>query len=161
MSSGALTPWTRKPSEVGNMAIISGVYIIVNTVNKRVYVGSSVNIHARWRGHKKALKQGKSPCVKLQRAWNKYGEHAFSFQVLEPVKPKKELLIEAEQRWIDLYDASSNGYNTLGKAYSHLGAKRSDESRARLSKALKERFKDPKIKQKRLRGSAQSRSSAR
>jgi len=156
MSSGALTPWTRQPSEVGYMTIVSGVYLIVNTTNQKVYVGSSVNIHARWRQHKRSLIRGDSPCVKLQRAWNKYGESAFSFQVLEPVSPKKELLIEAEQRWIDIYDASNKGYNTLGKAYSHLGAKRTDESKKRLSKSLKERFKDPEVKQ-RMRDAAKKR----
>lgn len=156
MSSGALTPWTRQPSEVGHMNIISGVYLIVNTTNQKVYVGSSVNIHARWRGHKKSLRQGTSPCVKLQRAWNKYGESAFSFQVLESVSPRKDLLIEAEQRWIDIYDASNKGYNTLCKAYSHLGAKRSDESRKRLSDAIRKRFQDPATKQ-RLRDAAKRR----
>lgn len=127
---------------------ISGVYLIVNNANGRVYVGSSVNIATRWRDHKRALSQGKSPCVKLQRAWEKYGENSFSFQVLEYVAPQKELLIEAEQRWIDFYQSFDAGYNTLQKAYSHLGAKRSHESREKLSNSLRKRFADPDVRQR-------------
>jgi group I intron endonuclease len=127
---------------------ISGVYLIVNNANGRVYVGSSVNITARWCGHKRALSQGKSPCVKLQRAWDKYGESSFSFQVIEHVAPQKELLIEAEQRWLDLYQSFDTGYNTLKKAYSHLGAKRSPESREKLSNSLKKRFADPDVRKR-------------
>lgn len=127
---------------------ISGVYLIVNSVNGKVYVGSSVDIAARWRGHKRALVKGDSPCVKLQRAWDKHGERSFSFQILEHVAPQKDLLIEAEQRWIDLYQSFDTGYNTLRKAYSHLGAKRSTESREKLSNSLKKRLADSDVRQR-------------
>ena len=131
------------------MKIVSGVYIIVNTINQKVYVGSSVNVFKRWNSHKRALGKGVHHCQPLQRAWNKYGEDTFEFRFIEPVKTNsKEDLIEAEQRWIDMYQASVSGYNILPNAYSHLGAKRSDESRKKLSKSLKAVFSTPEMRKK-------------
>ena len=34
-----------------NKATRSGIYAITNTANGKVYVGSAVNIHGRWRVH--------------------------------------------------------------------------------------------------------------
>ena len=131
------------------MTIISGVYAITNKVNKKVYVGSSVNIPSRFRGHKKTLENGTHYNAKLQRAFVKYGIESFDFTILELVdSPNKEKLIEAEQRWINLFDAVKNGYNILPNAYSHLGAKRSDETKAKLSQSLRTALNDPDTKKK-------------
>lgn len=62
---------------------ISGIYAIVNTINNKQYIGSAINIKSRWVDHKKRLRKGNHHCKHLQFAWNKYGESAFSFIVLE------------------------------------------------------------------------------
>lgn len=131
------------------MKILAGVYAIVNKVNQKVYIGNSVDVKKRWNGHRKSLRDGSHHSQKLQRAWDKYGEENFSFQILEPVaKHSKKKLLEAEQRWLDIYQATTNGYNILPTAYSHLGTKRSKESREKLSKSLKETFSRPEMRKK-------------
>ena len=42
--------------------IISGVYMIFNTKNKKVYIGQSVDIYKRWKSHKDNLKKNKHEC---------------------------------------------------------------------------------------------------
>jgi group I intron endonuclease len=92
-----------------------GVYCITNTANGKVYVGSSINLKRRWDGHKRDLRRQKHHNIKIQNAWNYYGEEKFEFSVLEYVTHIK-FLVDAEQRWIDLFQAASQdrGYNLVG-----------------------------------------------
>ena len=62
-----------------------GVYKILNTVDNKFYIGSSINIQKRFKGHTSALNKGIHNNQYLQRAWNKYGESSFAFIVLEEV----------------------------------------------------------------------------
>lgn len=110
---------------------ISGIYLIVNIINNKIYVGSSYKINARWSGHKHELRLNKHHSILLQRAWNKYGEENFKFVVLEYVDKKE--LIEREQYWLDklkCYDKRI-GYNHYLKAGSPLGIKQSEETKAK------------------------------
>ncbi len=115
---------------------IKGVYEIFNTVNGKRYIGSSVNIKIRWRGHTATLKSGKSQSIKLQNAWNKYGEQSFKFNIVEVVDGNKEILYKREQYWMDFYDSVKNGYNMCPASGSVAGIKRSEETKAKLSKAI-------------------------
>lgn len=105
----------------------SGIYKIINTTNGKCYVGSAVNLPGRWASHRKNLRSKKHN-PKLQNAWNKYGEDAFEFLVIEFVDDKTKL-IEREQYWIDTLDVVKKGYNILPTAGSMLGYKASEESR--------------------------------
>jgi len=89
----------------------SGIYAILNLVNGKVYVGSSINVHCRLAVHRISLARGKHDNGHLQRAWNKYGTLAFSFDVLKEC-PENELL-EQEQFHIDVLDSMNPrmGYN--------------------------------------------------
>lgn len=91
---------------------MQGIYAIVNTVNGKTYIGSSSNIEQRWYGHRRDLRGGHHHSSVLQRAWNKYGEAAFVFQVMEVIKDIKDLF-NAEQRWIDFLQTAKKdkGYN--------------------------------------------------
>ena len=91
--------------------IVSGIYVIRNTVNGKIYVGSSRRIVTRWREHKHALKHGKHTPI-LQRSWNKHGEIAFSFEILEEVTEINNLCVR-EQFWIDKLEAANEtrGFN--------------------------------------------------
>lgn len=119
--------------------VISGIYEVLNAVNGKRYVGSSINLAQRWRRHRKSLRKGDHHSLKLQRAWNKYGEAAFLFQVIEYVEDK-EKLIEREQNYID---GLCPQYNIMALAGSNLGHKFSIESRNRLSTARKGRKMPP------------------
>lgn len=104
----------------------SGVYQILNTVSGSCYVGSAVNINARWAAHRHSLRTGKKAAPKLQRAWDKYGEGAFEFKILLLCSKENTLLYE--QLCID---AIAPKYNTRGEAKSNLGVKWSADTNAR------------------------------
>ena len=89
----------------------SGIYCILNLINGKRYVGSSVDIKARWARHKYNLKKNKHPNKHLQAAWNKCGKNSFVFEIQELCAV--ELLKEREEYWIQNYRSyrKQNGYN--------------------------------------------------
>ena len=110
-----------------------GIYKIINLVNGKLYIGSAINIKARWINHKSKLLLKKHHSIKLQRSWNKYGEENFKFEIIEECDKYK--LIEREQHYIDLYNSYNNGYNCSPKSYSCLGIKRSNETKIKMSQS--------------------------
>lgn len=111
----------------------SGVYAIRNVETGECYVGSSVDVPARWRYHKKSLRKNCSKHPPLQLAWDKHGEDAFEFLMLERVTDITKL-IEREQYWLVKLDALRKGYNSAPNAGPVVGIKRSAKTRARMSK---------------------------
>lgn len=61
----------------------SGIYQIVNKITQKRYIGKSSNISSRWRGHRHDLRNNKHGNDYLQKAWNKYGEVCFDFEILQ------------------------------------------------------------------------------
>jgi group I intron endonuclease len=131
-----------------------GVYAIVNTVDGKMYVGSSTNIKKRWGDHLWFLRNNKHRNPYLQNAFNKYGEASFEFRILEAIANEDELLA-AEQYWLDYtqcYDRE-HGYNIDLMAdrkvftpeirakisAANTGRVHTAESRARMSAARKGR----------------------
>lgn len=115
----------------------SGIYLIVNCINNKLYIGSSCNIKQRWFEHKNELRKNIHCNDRLQKAWNKYGEENFGFSILE--QTSVEQLIECEQFWIDYtkcYDRDI-GYNLRIKAENNSGIKWSDEHKIKISIAKK------------------------
>lgn len=102
---------------------ISGVYAITNVKTGSQYVGSAVCIARRWRAHRHALRLRRKSPPRLQAAWDKYGEAAFVFAVLEECPPEQCLVVE--QRYIDLL---SPKYNTRKHAESNFGVQWSAET---------------------------------
>ncbi len=126
----------------GDMIMNMGIYSITNKVNGKRYIGSSKNIQIRWRNHKKLLKRGAHFSKHLQASWNKYGEESFIFEVICTVWDV-EKLIEIEQTFLDLYRAADNkfGYNSGDCAENPMrGKKHTDESRKKMSEALKGKY---------------------
>lgn len=70
------------PQDTTPAGKVCGVYVIENTVNGMVYIGSSGNIVVRWANHRHRLNGGRHESAYLQRAWNKYGSAAFTFRVI-------------------------------------------------------------------------------
>lgn len=114
---------------------VCGIYAIQNTVSGKKYIGSAINICSRFWLHRKQLKTGRHHSVKLQRAWEKYGESAFAWTVIEEVANAADL-IAAEQRWLDSEKCfGKNGYNVSPTAGSPLGVKHTDAARANMRAA--------------------------
>lgn len=109
-----------------------GVYLIRNTVNGKVYVGSSIHVEKRFRKHASDLKAGRHRSRHLQSAWEFYGEDCFEFCLMELCHPSMLLLVE--QSYIDRYRSydRENGYNTCMIAGNSLGVKRSEETKQKL-----------------------------
>lgn len=61
-----------------------GIYRIVNTVNGKVYVGSTRRtFRVRWSTHRADLKSGRHGNRALQQDWVELGPDVFSFEILE------------------------------------------------------------------------------
>lgn len=69
------------------------VYLILNTKNSKVYVGQTTyrNPNNRWSAHKTDLRGKNSPCVLLQRAWNKHGEKVWEYFVIDEARTQRKL----------------------------------------------------------------------
>jgi len=106
----------------------SGIYQIENKTNGNRYIGSTVNLRRRWREHLRKLRHVQHENQHLQAAYDKYGEEAFDFSVLEHIE-SVSLLAEREQHYFDTLNPE---YNIAPTAGSCLGRPCSPETRRRL-----------------------------
>lgn len=114
----------------------SGVYAIRHIASGRLYIGSAVRVRHRWGQHLSSLRRSVHGNPPLQAAWNKYGEAAFSFELIEPV-PAVHHLTAVEQTYIDYYGRVVRLYNVCRTAGSRLGVRHTAETKAKLSAANK------------------------
>jgi group I intron endonuclease len=77
----------------------SGCYTITHRESGKIYVGSAIDIHGRWRSHRSDLNHRKHHNSHLQYAWDKYGEDAFEFEILA-ICPE-DMVKEVEQSYLD------------------------------------------------------------
>ena len=110
---------------------MTGIYCIENTINGMKYVGKSEDIISRWRVHRHHLRGNTHINIHLQRAWNKYGEDAFKFYVIE--QTDAEHLNDAEIEWIKKLDTFKHGYNRTEGGEGQSGRKLTDEQKRHLS----------------------------
>lgn len=105
-----------------------GIYAIEHLSGK-CYVGSASNISKRWSRHRADLRLGKHRNLHLQAAWDRDGEAAFTFRILEIT----EDLTAREQHWIDALGVCDpgKGYNKAPTARSSRGRKATEEERAK------------------------------
>lgn len=85
------------------------VYLITNTVTRKVYVGQTKDFANRKAGHLYAARKGlKRP---LYASIRKYGDDNFKFEVIEECDDS--IINEREQHWIRQYDSFNpeKGYN--------------------------------------------------
>lgn len=102
-------------SETKNFAHIPCVYCIRNTVNGKVYIGSTADLHRRMVRHKSLLLNGNHYVKKLQKEFNQFGIDAFDvFTIHEFVNNEsKAERIHLEGKYIQQYHSDSDGYNTV------------------------------------------------
>ncbi len=97
--------------------IVCGIYIWINIINNKKYVGCSKNIYNRWQGHIKNCNDGIKR--KFYNAIRKYGENNFKKEIIlicdiniSDIELKKH-----EDYYIDFYDSINTGYN-IEKGYN-------------------------------------------
>lgn len=88
-----------------------GIYRIVNKIDNKVYIGSSLSISKRKYKHFWLLRNDKHDNNHLQNSFNKFGESNFIFEILE-FCPTTDL-IERENHHIKSFKSNSQefGYN--------------------------------------------------
>lgn len=134
---------------MGIIPATSGVYKIVCIPTGKVYIGSSEDLASRWRKHRASLRSNRHENQYLQNAWNKYGEPAFVFSVIELVL--LGFCREREQYWLDSTKSynEKNGFNIGKKADAPMtGRKHTPESKAKMSKASTGYRHTPETRQK-------------
>lgn len=90
----------------------SGIYRIRNLQTDDCYYGSSKNIKKRFSRHIKELKSGKHINIILTRAWEKYGEDSFVFEIVEICEVEK--LKQIEQKYLDAAPKYNIGLSACG-----------------------------------------------
>lgn len=89
-----------------------GIYTIINKMNKKVYIGSSIDLDKRFSTHKNQLNNNFHYNVGLQNDWNKFGEENFRFEIVKLIDsdvelPKEEkLLIDKTKEVTCVYNVS-------------------------------------------------------
>lgn len=107
-----------------------GIYMILNTISNKLYIGQSSDMALRMRKHKNMLKGNRHFSSEMQTDWNKCGEDAFIFNVLEKVESKNNLN-KREEFWITFYKA-----NTIYEVYNiNNGRHLSEETKEKLRQA--------------------------
>ena len=111
--------------EYGNeeYSLKSGVYKITNKINGRIYIGSAKEFKRRCNQHRIGLIKKKHTNKFLQADFNKCGEDAFVFEVIEVVEGPQENRLLIEQTYIkNYYDDQDQCYN-LSPYVNKRGAK--------------------------------------
>lgn len=118
------------------------IYCITHKETERVYIGQTVSsVAQRWASHK-----SQSACVLLHRAIVKYGADAFSVEQIDRADSKSEL-DELEAFYISAFGSTnrSNGFNLRGGGSF---GKHSDESKAKMSVAVRKAYENPEFRAK-------------
>lgn len=111
----------------------SGIYIIKNKINNKIYVGYATNITSRISSHKKELRNNRHKNPHLQNAYNEYGEENFDFNTIENCSG--QLLCAREHYWAVLLNTHDRnyGYNEKPTDPNGVSTKHSEETRKKLS----------------------------
>lgn len=119
---------------------VCGIYRIYNTQNHKAYFGASSHIYRRWSGHRHRFASG-THTKSMQRDWDRYGEWAFEFTVVEVCAI--EVLHEREDHYIHLWpkDRLYNAKEVFAQPKDHKaprgealkGRKHSEATKAKMS----------------------------
>lgn len=105
----------------------SGVYALVNKINGKVYIGSSVNLYSRLRDYYANWYITTYPDLLISKAIVKYGLINFAVLILEVTD--KDDTLKVEQMLMDMYQPE---YNILKKAGRPVGYKHTEVSREKM-----------------------------
>jgi len=124
------------------------IYLILNKITNKRYVGSSVNYDKRKKKHIHELTKNIHANRYLQSAWDKNGWHSFEFIILE-VLAEKINIVEREQYWMDYFKSYDPelGYNLRPKAENNQGMVFTEEHKRKIGlgnkgKVISEEQKD-------------------
>ena len=87
-------------NSLSNSLHVMGVYKILNTINGKFYIGSSIDVCKRVRKHIGLLRGNRHKNPYLQNDWNVYGEDKFEINIVEIVSDEN-MLRDREAYYID------------------------------------------------------------
>jgi len=98
------------------------IYGIKHLLSGKIYIGSTTKPKSRKKQHFSDLRKNRHCNKHLQRAFNKYGEGAFQWLVIETTT---EDLAFREKYWIDYFysDDGIHGYNGTNQPYAPMRGK--------------------------------------
>ena len=127
------------------------IYKVTNKVNGKIYIGQTIRTleQRKWQ-HLDCAKNGVK--THFYNAIRKYGEENFVFEIIDEASSLQELN-ELERYYIAKFNCIENGYNMVDGGNNnvmflddvkqkHLESMRSDETRAKISKTMKEYRKE-------------------
>jgi len=126
-------------------------YKIVNGINNKFYIGSTMDPKRRHKEHISLLKNNKHHCIYLQRAWNRYNKNDFDFIIIKDNIFTEKLALIEEQKLLDKFYKYPKCYNTNPNACKPpsrkgISIKHTDESKKKISiKARKSHDHQKKI----------------
>jgi group I intron endonuclease len=114
------------------------IYIIENKNSGKFYIGRTNNPAARKRGHFSELRRGVHCNPILQASYDKHGEQAFEFRVVDSAPAEK--INDKEAEWFTAFDCNRNylyncHFETFGGPKIFLPMKR--ETAEKISEAIK------------------------
>ena len=116
------------------------IYKFCNYASGEFYIGSALDFGRRKWEHLSSLKKGLHHCAPLQAAYVRDGVDAFGFEVLQEV-PEGQSLLAVEDVYLMQNALDPLCYNVAHTTTSPPSY--TDETRAKISAALRERFSDP------------------
>jgi group I intron endonuclease len=121
----------------------TGVYCLVNLINGKIYIGSSVNLAVRMRNYLNTtfLKHKKNNNMPIVKALLKYGQDNFAVLIVEYINV--ENLTVRETHYITQLLPY---YNVLKQGYSSIGYKHTEATKQMLSELAKNKIHSEKTK---------------
>lgn len=125
----------------------SGIYRITCLPTSKIYIGSSIDVYKRICTHKFQLRRNKHPNQYLQRAWNKYLEDSFKFELIEETSDIlsreafwfKETNCCNEEFGFNLCEKPSAGITKTGPEHFNYGRKHVGKKLQNIIDAIKNR----------------------
>lgn len=125
-----------------------GIYRIyfLDSLNNKSYIGVASKLESknspggfkhRWSNHLSDFRKGKNP-VKLQNAYDFYGENRLRFEIIETIEYGDPQ--DLEQDYIDRFNSFNYGYNSRPSSKTQLGFNHSEESKLKMSKTKAEKL---------------------
>lgn len=92
---------------------LSGIYKILNVKSGNFYIGKTIDFEKRKYQHIRDLKNNKHHSFILQRAWNKYNEEDFIFEIIFECIPEEFYLVKLENYFIKNLNPKYNIQQTV------------------------------------------------
>lgn len=116
----------------------SGIYLIRNMINDKVYIGKAKCIYTRMKDHVTRLNtRDKDENPHLINSWHRHGKRNFEYSIIEYLDFNEQLLKERELFWILSYDSLNRekGYNLRLDSSTGLIISKETREKMRISRA--------------------------